>query len=43
MEEVTLLKVFNLWFGEGVSSVLFDEIRTKNGLAYDVYSEVNYE
>ncbi len=33
IEEVTLLKVFNLWFGEGVSSVLYDEIRTKNGLA----------
>ena len=43
MEEVTLLKVFNLWFGEGVSSVLYDEIRTKNGLAYEVYSEVKYE
>ena len=43
MEEVTLLKVFNLWFGEGVSSVLYDEIRTKNGLAYEVYSQVKYE
>ena len=43
MEEVTLLKVFNLWFGEGVSSVLYDEIRTKNGLAYEIYSEVKYE
>ncbi|MDZ5253017.1 pitrilysin family protein [Clostridium sp. LIBA-8841] len=43
MEEVTMLKIFNLWFGEGVSSVLYDEIRTKNGLAYEVYSEVKYE
>ncbi|ELC8441966.1 insulinase family protein [Clostridium perfringens] len=43
IEEVTLLKIFNLWFGEGVSSVLYDEIRTKNGLAYEVYSEVKYE
>lgn len=43
IEEVTLLKIFNLWFGEGVSSILYDEIRTKNGLAYEVYSEVKYE
>ncbi|WP_300349284.1 pitrilysin family protein [Clostridium sp.] len=43
MEEVTALRIFNLWFGEGVSSILYDEIRTKNGLAYEVYSEVKYE
>lgn len=43
MEEVTALKIFNLWFGEGVSSILYDEIRTRNGLAYEVYSEVKYE
>ncbi|EGT3615528.1 insulinase family protein [Clostridium perfringens] len=43
IEEVTSLKIFNLWFGEGVSSVLYDEIRTKNGLAYEVYSEIKYE
>lgn len=43
MEEISLLKVFNLWFGEGVSSILYDEIRTKKGLAYEVYSQVKYE
>lgn len=43
LEEITALRVFNLWFGEGVSSILYDEIRTKNGLAYEVYSEVKYE
>ena len=43
LEEITLLRVFNMHFGEGVSSVLYDEIRTKRGLAYEVYSEVKWE
>lgn len=43
LEEVSALRIFNLWFGEGVSSLLYDEVRTKNGLAYEVYSEVKYE
>ena len=29
-------KIFNEYFGEGVNSVLFDVLRTKNGLVYDV-------
>ncbi|MGL5067595.1 MAG: M16 family metallopeptidase [Sarcina sp.] len=43
LKEITLLRVFNMYFGEGVSSVLYDEIRTKRGLAYEVYSEVKWE
>ena len=37
------MKLFNLWFGEGVSSILYDNIRTKMGLAYEVYSSVKWE
>lgn len=42
-EEVKALTVFNAAFGEGTSSVLFDEIRTKNGLAYDIGSFIKNE
>lgn len=42
-EEIETLYLFNMIFGEGVSSLLYDEIRTKNGLAYDVYSLVKNE
>lgn len=42
-EEVIILKLINLWFGEGVSSLLFDKIRTKAGIAYDVGSIVKWE
>lgn len=42
-QEMIALKIFNLWFGEGVSSKLFDEIRTKEGLAYEVSSSIKYE
>ncbi|MBV7271817.1 insulinase family protein [Clostridiaceae bacterium UIB06] len=42
-EELKALNVFNTSFGEGTSSVLFDEIRTKRGLAYDVGSLVKQE
>lgn len=43
LREITALKLFNLWFGEGVSSILYDNIRTKMGLAYEVYSTVKWE
>lgn len=43
LSEMYIMKLFNLWFGEGVSSILYDEIRTKLGLAYEVYSEVKWE
>jgi predicted Zn-dependent peptidase len=42
-EEIKTLTVFNAAFGEGTSSILFDEIRTKNGLAYDVGSSIKNE
>lgn len=43
LREITGLKLFNLWYGEGVSSILYDEVRTKAGLAYEVYSTVKAE
>lgn len=43
IEEIEALKLFNMWFGEGVSSKLYDEIRSKNGLAYDVGSYIKNE
>ncbi len=43
LREITALKLFNLWFGEGVSSILYDSVRTKMGLAYEVYSSVKWE
>lgn len=41
--EIKILNLFNLAFGEGTSSILYDEIRTKNGLAYEVYSTLKNE
>ncbi len=41
--EIKILKIFNTYFGEGVSSRLYDEIRTKRGLSYDVGAKVKYE
>lgn len=41
--EIKILKVFNTYFGEGVSSRLYDEIRTKRGLSYDVGAKIKYE
>ncbi|MGL5616198.1 MAG: M16 family metallopeptidase [Sarcina sp.] len=43
LDEMKALKLFNMYFGEGVSSLLYDEIRTNLGLAYEVYSEVKWE
>ncbi|MCY6372282.1 M16 family metallopeptidase [Clostridium ganghwense] len=42
-EEIKLLKIFNFIFGEGTSSILYDEIRTKNGLVYDISSSIKNE
>ncbi len=42
-KELVALKIFNLKFGEGTSSILYDKIRTENGLAYDVYSYIKNE
>ena len=41
--EVSALKLFNLVFGEGTSSILYDEIRTKRGLVYDISSKIKNE
>lgn len=42
-EQIDILKVFSSGFGEGTSSLLYDLIRTKNGLAYDVKSYIKNE
>ena len=42
-EEIESLKLFNLWFGDGISSKLYDLIRTKEGLAYEITSYIKNE
>ena len=41
--EIKALRIFNQYFGEGVNSVLFDVLRTKNALVYDVLTRVANE
>ncbi|WP_291633790.1 pitrilysin family protein [Clostridium sp.] len=41
--EISALKIFNLVFGEGTSSILYDEVRTKRGIVYDIGSKVKNE
>lgn len=41
--ELKALRIFNEYFGEGVNSVLYDKLRTKNGLVYDVITKIAYE
>ena len=41
--ELKALRIFNEYFGEGVNSLLFDNLRTKNGLVYDVLTKIAYE
>ncbi len=41
--EVTLLHLFNEYFATGTSSILYDEIRTKRGLVYDIQGRVKSE
>jgi len=41
--EIKALNLFNLSFGEGTSSILYDEIRTKNGFAYEIFSSIKNE
>ena len=41
--EIALLRIFNLYFGEGTSSILYDEIRTKKGLVYDINARLKNE
>ncbi|GKX65439.1 M16 family metallopeptidase [Inconstantimicrobium mannanitabidum] len=42
-DEIEVLNLFNLWFSEGVSSLLYNELRTKKGLVYDVSATVKNE
>lgn len=42
-EEIKVLKVLNQYIGEGVNSLLFDILRTKKGLVYDVLTKVSNE
>lgn len=42
-KEVKALRVFNAYFGEGTSSLLYQKIRTENGLAYDITSSIKNE
>ncbi|WP_195999819.1 pitrilysin family protein [Clostridium sp. 1001271B_151109_B4] len=41
--EIKALRIFNQHFGEGVNSVLFDALRTKYNLVYDVLTRVSNE
>lgn len=41
--EISILKLFNASFGEGTSSLLYDEVRTKHGLVYDIGSSIKNE
>jgi len=41
--ELSAFRVFNEFFGEGVNSILFNELRTKSGLVYDVLTNISYE
>lgn len=39
-KEMKSLRIFNQYFGEGVNSILYDTLRTKNGLVYDVITKI---
>ncbi|MCQ2969547.1 MAG: insulinase family protein [Clostridium sp.] len=41
--EIKIFKVLNQYIGEGVNSLLFDSLRTKKGLVYDVLTMVSNE
>ena len=43
IKELKALRIFNEYFGEGVNSVLYDKLRTENGLVYDVTTKIAYE
>ena len=42
-KEMKALRIFNQYFGEGVNSILYDTLRTKNGLVYDVITKIAHE
>ena len=39
-EKIYAQRLFNMFLGEGMSSLLFEEIRNRRGLAYDIHSNV---
>lgn len=41
--EIKYFKIFNQYFGDGINSILYDNLRTKNGLIYDVLTTVSNE
>ncbi|MBD7912127.1 MULTISPECIES: pitrilysin family protein [Clostridium] len=41
--EIKAFRIFNEYFAEGINSLLFDRLRTKNGLVYDVLSRISNE
>ena len=41
--EIALLRIFNSYFGEGTSSILYDKVRTKKGLVYDINARLKNE
>ena len=43
VREIKMLRLFNEYFGEGVNSVLYDNLRTKNLLVYDVLTKIQNE
>jgi len=42
-DEEKAISLFNFHFGESVTSMLYEEIRTKRGLAYEISSKVRKE
>ena len=41
--EMRALRIFDQYFGEGVNSILYDTLRTQNGLVYDVLTKISNE
>lgn len=41
--ELNAFRIFNSFFGDGVNSILFDNLRTKNGMVYDILTRVAFE
>jgi predicted Zn-dependent peptidase len=42
-KDMKALRIFNLYFGDGINSILYDTLRTKNGLVYDVTTNIANE
>lgn len=43
VKELEALSLFSMYIGEGMSSLLFQEVRNNKGYAYDIYSSVKKE